>query len=99
MIRVTWTARLALASPTPKIIGTLAAKATHPDEKAKLAGLLAPESKEVLTAYLQQLRANPNPGPLQPRLAKVFPDLNAALNKHLAKWEAEKSAGPTVERF
>ena len=30
----------------------LAGKATAPDEKAKLIGLLAPESKEVLTAFL-----------------------------------------------
>jgi sulfite reductase (NADPH) flavoprotein alpha-component len=32
----------------------LHAKATHPDEHAKLAGLLAPESKEVLTAFLEE---------------------------------------------
>ena len=44
--------RLALARPTPKIVGTLAARATAPAEQAKLAGLLAPESKEVLTAFL-----------------------------------------------
>jgi sulfite reductase (NADPH) flavoprotein alpha-component len=45
-------AKLALAGPTPKIVGTLAAKATDPEEKAKLTGLLAPESKEVLTTFL-----------------------------------------------
>lgn len=44
--------RVALAGPTRKIIETLAGKATAPDEKAKLTGLLAPESKEVLTAFL-----------------------------------------------
>src|SRR5215216_3941386 len=53
-LREALTSRLTLASPTPKIVNTLAAKATHPDEKAKLAGLLAPEAKEVLATYLDQ---------------------------------------------
>jgi sulfite reductase (NADPH) flavoprotein alpha-component len=48
------TSRLALAGPTRKFVETLAAKATNPDEKAKLAGLLAPESKDVLAAFLQE---------------------------------------------
>jgi sulfite reductase (NADPH) flavoprotein alpha-component len=53
-LREALTTRLTLASPTPKIINTLAAKATHPDQKAKLSGLLAPEAKEVLTAFLDE---------------------------------------------
>jgi sulfite reductase (NADPH) flavoprotein alpha-component len=53
-LREALTSRLTLSSPTPKIVSTLAAKATHPDEKAKLTGLLAPEAKEVLTTYLDQ---------------------------------------------
>lgn len=53
-LREALSSRLTLASPTPKIIGTLAAKAAHPDEKAKLTGLLAPEAKEVLTTFLDQ---------------------------------------------
>ncbi len=48
------TSKLALAGPTRKIVETLASKATHADEKAKLAGLLTPESKEVLTAFLDE---------------------------------------------
>jgi sulfite reductase (NADPH) flavoprotein alpha-component len=48
------TSRLALAGPTAKIVNTLAAKATDAGEKAKLTGLLAPESKEVLTAFLDE---------------------------------------------
>lgn len=48
------TSRLALAGPTAKIVGTLAGKATDPVEKAKLTGLVAPESKELLTAYLDE---------------------------------------------
>jgi hypothetical protein len=58
-----------------------------------------PEAKDVLIAYLQQLRTSPNVGPLQPRLAKVFPDLNSALNKHLTKWEADKGPVPAVQRY
>jgi sulfite reductase (NADPH) flavoprotein alpha-component len=46
--------RLALAKPTRKIIEALAAKATRAEEKAKLEGLLAPESQEVLAAFLEQ---------------------------------------------
>lgn len=46
--------RLALNSPSSKILQTLHAKATDPAEKARLAGLLAPESKELLAGYLEQ---------------------------------------------
>lgn len=46
--------RLSIAGPTAKLVGTLAARATNADEKAKLAGLLAPESKEVLASFLEQ---------------------------------------------
>ncbi len=53
-LREALTARLALASPTSKIVSTMAAKATDAAEKARLSGLLAPESKEVLTAFLDE---------------------------------------------
>ena len=53
-LREALSSRLALANLTPKIIGTLAAKATDGNEKAKLAGLLAPESKEVLASFLDE---------------------------------------------
>jgi hypothetical protein len=43
-----------------------------------------PEAKAVLIQYLQQLRVNPNPGLLQPRMANLFPDLQEALCQHLA---------------
>lgn len=45
----------------------------------------APEARRVLLGYLAQLRTNPNPGPLAPRLAGVFADPPAALGAHLAK--------------
>lgn len=53
-LREALTSRLALAGPTSKIISTLAAKATDSAEKAKLTGLLAPESKELLAAFLAE---------------------------------------------
>ncbi len=53
-LREALTDRLALAKPTRKIIETLASKATSPDGQAMLAGLLAPESKDVLTGFLEQ---------------------------------------------
>ncbi len=46
--------RLALAGPTRRMVETLLAKATEPAEKAKLGGLLAPESKEILAEYLDE---------------------------------------------
>ena len=53
-LREALSSRLALGGPTAKIVASLAAKATDSDEKAKLAGLLAPESKEVLSSFLEQ---------------------------------------------
>jgi sulfite reductase (NADPH) flavoprotein alpha-component len=53
-LRDALTNRLALSKPTRKFIETLATAATRLDEKAKLEGLLAPESKDVLTAFLEE---------------------------------------------
>lgn len=53
-LRVALTDRLALAKPTRKIVETLAAKAANADEKAKLTGLLTPESKDLLAQYLEE---------------------------------------------
>lgn len=46
--------RLALADPTAKVLGLLAARATDAGEKEKLARLLAPEAKEAMTAFLDE---------------------------------------------
>jgi len=46
--------KLALAGPTRRIVETLAAKATDGDEIARLTGLLAPESQDVLTTFLDE---------------------------------------------
>ncbi|MSU48572.1 MAG: sulfite reductase subunit alpha [Opitutus sp.] len=52
-LREALTDRLALAKPTRKIIETLAAKATNPDEQVRLAGLLSATSKEALVEFLE----------------------------------------------
>ena len=46
--------RLALAAPTGRFFATLAARATDPAEQARLNGLLAPEAKDVLAAFLEE---------------------------------------------
>jgi hypothetical protein len=43
-----------------------------------------PDAKQVLLAYLKQLRTTATPGPLQPHLKQCFVDLNEALLAHLA---------------
>jgi sulfite reductase (NADPH) flavoprotein alpha-component len=48
------TSRLALAGPTRRMVETLAARATDASERAKLGGLVAPESKDVLATWLEQ---------------------------------------------
>jgi hypothetical protein len=57
-----------------------------------------PEAKAVLLGYVQQLRHTREPGPLQPRLAAVFPSPDEALEKHLAQLESSVRKGPTVQR-
>jgi hypothetical protein len=54
------------------------------------------EAKAALIQYLQQLRMNPNPGPLQPRIAKVFPDLDEALSQHLAKLDTNRTSSAPI---
>jgi sulfite reductase (NADPH) flavoprotein alpha-component len=53
-LREALTHRLALGSPTSKIINTLFAKATDPSDKAALGELVAPEAKEKLAGYLDE---------------------------------------------
>lgn len=45
--------RLALSKPTRRALEIIAPKATGADEKARLAGLLAPESKDMLASWLE----------------------------------------------
>ena len=53
-LRSLLTDKLALSKPTRKIVETLAAKATDAAEQARLTGLLAPESKDVFSSFLEQ---------------------------------------------
>jgi sulfite reductase (NADPH) flavoprotein alpha-component len=53
-LREVLSSRLALAGPTRKIVETLAGRATALADKSQLTGLLAPESKEVLAAFLDE---------------------------------------------
>jgi sulfite reductase (NADPH) flavoprotein alpha-component len=53
-LREALTSRLALAGPTRRTVEVLAAKARDPAEKAKLEGLLAPESKDLLAGWLHE---------------------------------------------
>lgn len=57
-----------------------------------------PELKPVLLAYLQQLRSNPNPGPLGPRLTAVVPSLDDAFERHLAALEQAGLPQATAQR-
>lgn len=84
-LREALTSRLALAKPSRRAVEVLATKATAAAERAKLAGLLAPESKDVLAAYLEQREfvdllaefpsARPTPQELVDQLRKLMPRL------------------------
>ena len=50
-----------------------------------------PEAKTALIGYLQQLRVNATPGPIQPRLAAIYPALTDALTKHLSQLDLAAS--------
>jgi hypothetical protein len=44
-----------------------------------------PESRQLLLAYLKQLRTTSAPGPLQQRLKQCYPEMNDALIAHISK--------------
>ena len=54
-----------------------------------------PKAKHVLLQYLQTLRTNPKPGDLRPALAAAVPNLEAALERHLAGLDP---VGPPLKR-
>jgi hypothetical protein len=57
-----------------------------------------PKARDVLVAYVQELRTNPQPGPLRPRLATAFLSLDEALERHLAGVAAKKDMLRSVQR-
>jgi hypothetical protein len=52
-------------------------------------------ARDVLLGYLQQLRTNPNPGPLSARLVAEVPDLEGSVQRHLAK--LDRSSPPSIK--
>ena len=57
-----------------------------------------PDGRALLVSYLQQLRTNPNPGPLGPRIAALYPLPKDALERHLAGLEAPRRQPSTAQR-
>ncbi|MFO0865710.1 MAG: DUF1570 domain-containing protein [Gemmataceae bacterium] len=51
-----------------------------------------PQARATLIAYLAELRTNPRPGPLKPRLARVFLSPDETLQKHLTEIDRVRSA-------
>jgi hypothetical protein len=48
-----------------------------------------PEARTVLLSYLQQLRGKRHPGPVEPKLALVYPALEESLLAHVGRLEKE----------
>ena len=58
-----------------------------------------PQARQVLIAYLQDLRNNSRPGPLRPRMEKAFLSLDAALERHLNDISLTKGTPAPTSRF
>jgi hypothetical protein len=56
------------------------------------------EARRVLVGYLRELRTNPHPGPLRPRLTALYPSLDEALQAHLARLDSGQSPAATAKR-
>jgi hypothetical protein len=54
------------------------------------------ETKAVLLQYIQQLRTNKSPGPLEPPLTAVLPNAENTLREHIAKLEAATRTLPAT---
>jgi hypothetical protein len=57
-----------------------------------------PKAREVLLNYLQQLRTNPAPGPIGPRLEAAVPEMNDVLIGHLTRIDLKPPIPPTVQK-
>jgi hypothetical protein len=58
----------------------------------------SPQAKQALLSYLQDLRTNPNPGPLRPRLAAAFSAPENALQSHLTELERKSPRNATASK-
>jgi hypothetical protein len=54
----------------------------------------SPPARKELLAYLQELRSNPKPGPLQPRLARAVSTPSAAVEQHVLEIERSRVKTP-----
>jgi hypothetical protein len=54
----------------------------------------SPKAKQVLVAYLQELRTNPQPGAVRPRLETAFLSPDQALREHLSELDRSLKAAP-----
>lgn len=53
----------------------------------------SPQARKELLAYLNELRTNPRPGPLLPRLARVIPAPNVAAETHIVEIDRTRPKG------
>lgn len=58
----------------------------------------SPKAKETLLGYLQELRVNPDPGTLRPRLAPAYLSLEQALQAHLTDLERKQLKAATARQ-
>ena len=56
------------------------------------------EARRVLVGYLRELRTNPQPGLLRPRLAPLFPSLDETLQAHLTRLDSGRPPAATARR-
>jgi hypothetical protein len=56
------------------------------------------EARRVLIGYLRELRTNPQPGQLRPRLAPLFASLEETLQAHLARLDSGRPPAATARR-
>lgn len=57
-----------------------------------------PQAKQVLLNYLQELRTNPRPGPMKPRLAQAFLSLDDSLQRHLGDLDLNRTKAAGASR-
>lgn len=58
----------------------------------------SPQARDVLLGYLKDLRVNPNPGPLRPRLAPAFLSLEQAVQSHLTELDRRLPRNVTASK-
>jgi hypothetical protein len=57
-----------------------------------------PQARQVLISYLHELRTNPRPTPLQPRLNNVYPTLASTLERHLTDLDLNRLQPASAQR-